>query len=123
MPLAEKTFENKVKKFLKSKGAWYVKYFANAYTPSGIPDILVCLNGYFIAIEVKAENGRVSELQKYNLNKIARSGGIGIILYPSGFDNFKNYIEKVILCNTHIPGLAVLRYASLNGTVLTFKNR
>ena len=118
----EKRFENKIKDFLKSKGAWYVKYFANAYTPSGIPDILVCLNGYFIAIEVKAENGKPSELQTYNLNKIARAGGIGILIYPSGFDNFKNYIEKVILCDTPIQGLAVLRYASLNGTCITFKN-
>ena len=118
----EKLFEEKIKKFLKSKGAWYVKYFANAYTPSGIPDLLVCLNGYFIAIEVKAENGKPSDLQLYNLNKIARAGGIGILLYPSGFNNFKNYIEKVILCNTPIQGLAVLRYASLNGTCITFKN-
>lgn len=118
----EKLFENKLKKYLKSKGAWYVKFFANAYTPSGIPDILVSLNGYFIAIEVKAENGKPSELQTYNLKKIARSGGIGILLYPSGFDNFKNYIEKVILCDTPIQGLAVLRYASLNGTCITFKN-
>ena len=118
----EKTFENKIKKYLKSKGAWYVKFFANAYTPSGIPDILVCLDGRFIAIEVKAENGEPSDLQEYNLKKIARAGGIGILLYPSGFDNFKNYIEKVILCNTHIPGLAVLRYASSNGTCITFKN-
>ena len=118
----EKLFEEKIKKFLKSKGAWYVKYFANAYTPSGIPDLLVCLNGYFIALEVKAENGKPSDLQLYNLNKIARAGGIGILLYPSGFNNFKNYIEKVILCNTHIPGLAVLRYASINGCSITFKN-
>ena len=118
----EKLFENKIKKFLKSKGAWYVKFFANAYTPSGIPDLLVSLNGYFIAIEVKAENGKPSELQTYNLKKIARSGGIGILLYPSVFNNFKNYIEKVILCNTHIPGLAVLRYASINGCSITFKN-
>lgn len=119
---AEKLFENKIKKFLKSKGAWYVKFFANAYTPSGIPDILTCLNGYFIGIEVKAENGIVTELQSQNLKKIARSGGIGILLYPSGFDNFKNYIEKVILCDTPIQGLAVLRYASINGTCITFKN-
>ena len=117
----EKKFENKLKKYLDSKGAWYVKYFANAYTPSGIPDILVSLNGYFIAIEVKAENGKPSDLQLYNLNKIAKSGGIGILLYPSGFKDFKNYIEKVILCNTHIQGLAVLRYATINGCYIIFK--
>ena len=118
----EKRFENKIKDYLDSIGGYYIKHFANAYTKSGIPDLICCVNGYSIWIEVKAENGKPSELQNYNLKKIARSGGIGILLYPSGFDNFKNYIEKVILCNTHIQGLAVLRYASINGCSITFKN-
>lgn len=33
----EKNFENRIKKYLESKGAWFVKFFANAYTSSGIP--------------------------------------------------------------------------------------
>ena len=38
---AEKNFENKVKKFLKDKGAWVLKYWGGAaYTKSGIPDLL-----------------------------------------------------------------------------------
>ena len=118
----EKLFEEKVKKYITSIGGYYIKHFANAYTKSGIPDIISCINGYSIWIEVKAENGKPSELQLYNLKKIARSGGIGILLYPSGFDKFKIFIEKVILCDTHTQGLAVLKYASLNGTCITFKN-
>ncbi len=40
---AEKNFENKVKAFLKDKGAWVLKYWGGAaYTKSGIPDLLVC---------------------------------------------------------------------------------
>lgn len=60
---AEKTFENKVKAFLESVGAWHVKFFANRMTRVGVPDILACVNGYFVAIEVKAQNGKPSELQ------------------------------------------------------------
>lgn len=45
---AEKNFENKVKKFLKDKGAWVLKYWGGAaYTKSGIPDLLVCFKGWF----------------------------------------------------------------------------
>lgn len=88
----EKTFENKVKKFLEANGAWYVKFFANSYTKSGIPDILTCVNGYFVGIEVKAQNGKPSELQLYNVRKIREAGGFAIILYPSGFSEFKQFI-------------------------------
>lgn len=34
---SEKLFENKIKKYLKDNNCWYVKYFANRMTKSGIP--------------------------------------------------------------------------------------
>lgn len=91
----EKTFENKVKKYIEEQGGWQVKFFANSFTRVGIPDILACVNGYFIAIEVKAENGKPSELQLHQCKKIRKAGGFSFILYPSGFDTFKNFIFKI----------------------------
>lgn len=88
----EKTFENKVKKFLEENGAWFVKFFANSFTKAGIPDILACVNGYFVGVEVKAQNGKPSELQLYNVEKIREAGGFAIVLYPSGFEKFKQFI-------------------------------
>lgn len=65
---AEKNFETKIKKFLETKSAWFLKYWGGAaYTKSGIPDLLVCLNGHFLGIEVKAANGKPSPLQIHNL--------------------------------------------------------
>ena len=93
---AEKNFENRIKKFLEDEGCWFVKFFANAYTKSGIPDILCCCNGYFVAVEVKAPNGKPSELQKRNINEINWSSGLGIVLYPDQFDEFKRLIECLI---------------------------
>lgn len=69
-----------------------MKYFANSFTKSGIPDILACVNGYFVGIEVKAQNGKPSELQLYNVRKIREAGGFAMILYPSGFEKFKKFI-------------------------------
>lgn len=93
---AEKQFENKIKAFLKSKGAWLIKYWAGAqFTKSGIPDLLICYKGHFIAVEVKAENGHPSELQLYNVKKIKEAGGHAFILYPNGFDDFKKFIESL----------------------------
>lgn len=93
---AEKTFENKVKKFLESQGAWFIKYWAGAqFTKSGIPDILACVNGYFVGIEVKAQSGKPSELQLYNVKKIREAGGFAMVLYPSAFDRFKRFITDL----------------------------
>lgn len=92
---AEKTFENKIKKYLTEYGIWHVKYFANGFTKSGIPDILACCNGHFLAIEVKAENGKPSELQLYHIDKIKQAGGYAVVVKPSQFEELKQLIEEL----------------------------
>lgn len=92
----EKNFENRIKAYLDSKSCWYVKYFANGFTKKGIPDLLACVNGRFVAIEVKASKGKASELQKHEISKIHDAGGIAMILYPSEFDAFKLIVEELL---------------------------
>ena len=92
----EKTFENKIKKFLEAEGAWFIKYWAGSqFTKAGVPDILACVNGYFVGIEVKAQQGRPSELQLYNIEKIRNAGGFALVLYPSAFPKFKEFIKNL----------------------------
>lgn len=89
----EKHFENKIKGFLKEQGSWFIKYWAGSqFTKNGIPDILSCIDGHFVAIEVKAQNGKPSELQLYTINKIREAGGFAFVLYPSGYEEFKKFI-------------------------------
>ena len=92
----EKNFENKIKTYLKNNGCWYVKYFANRMTKSGVPDILACVNGYFVAIEVKADKGKPSELQYWNREKIREAGGISLIVYPNQWEDLKLLIDDLI---------------------------
>lgn len=94
----EKNFENMVKKFLKEQGCWYIKYWGGAaYTKAGIPDLLVNVNGYFMAVELKAPNGKPSDLQLYNLRKITKGNGIAILLYPKDFEKFKEFVERILM--------------------------
>lgn len=89
----EKQFENRIKKFLKEQGCWYLKVWGGGqFTKSGIPDLLICCNGYFVAVEVKAENGKPSDLQLWNIGEIKKAGGIAMVLYPNQFEDFKNFI-------------------------------
>ena len=89
---AEKQFENKVKGFLKEHGCWILKTWSNGVQRSGVPDLLVCCKGYFVGIELKATNGKPSELQLYNLRKIEESGGFSWLLYPNGYDDFEDFV-------------------------------
>lgn len=91
----EKIYENKIKKMLKDNGAYFVKFFANSYTRAGVPDILACVNSYFVAIEVKAEDGKPSELQLYNIEQIRKAGGFAFVVYPSGFEHLSKIIKDL----------------------------
>lgn len=75
--LKEKAVENKIKKWLKDKNYWFFKVHGSMFQPSGIPDILACINGKFVAIEVKrTKGGIVSPLQKAQIEMIKKNGGI-----------------------------------------------
>jgi len=91
---SEKNFENKIKGFLKEHNSWFLKYWGGGqFTKSGVPDILACVNGFFVGIEVKAKNGKPSPLQIHNLESIDDSGGAGILLYPDDYEIFTNFVE------------------------------
>ena len=85
-----------MKKYLKRHGAWYVKYWGGgAYTKAGVPDLLVCCEGVFLGVELKAAKGRPSELQIHELHKIRDSGGLAILLYPDDLTTFQNLIHAI----------------------------
>lgn len=96
---AEKQFETKVKAFLNEKGCWILKTWSNGTQREGVPDLLICCKGLFIAIEVKAENGKPSKLQLWNIEQIRKAGGIAIVLYPDKFDEFKHMIDLLMSGN------------------------
>ena len=96
---SEKLFENKIKKYLKDRKCYYVKYFGCNYSTSGTPDILACVNGYFLAIEVKAQSGTPSELQLQKIAEIRASGGFAHVVYPSGWNKLKAIIDGLLIEN------------------------
>lgn len=101
----EKIFETRVKKYIEGKGGWQVKFFANKYTKVGVPDIISCINGYFVGIEVKADRGSPTELQLHTIKQIRDAGGFAFVLYPSGYEFFKEFVDdlKKDIFNTDIP--------------------
>lgn len=94
---SEKLYENKIKKYLKERGAYCVKYFGCNYSTAGTPDILACVKGYFLAIEVKAQEGQPSELQMAKIEQIRQAGGLAYVAYPSGWNKLKAVIDGLLI--------------------------
>lgn len=93
---SEKNFENQIKAYLKHYNCYYVKFFANGFTKRGVPDILACINGYFVGIEVKADAGKPSDLQIYNIEQIRKCGGYAWVVYPTGYPKLKQLIDRIL---------------------------
>lgn len=89
----EKRVERQITKYLDSLGAYYVKIHGSTYMPAGTADLLCCVNGSFVAIEVKKpKGGVVSELQKFKIKEVQNAGGIAFV--ANGLDVVKREFEK-----------------------------
>lgn len=66
---------------------WYQTYYNNyvilpeQYIKTGDPDMIICHNGFFIAIEFKLEYNKPTELQKFKLDFIKKSGGKSFVCF------------------------------------------
>ena len=70
-PMLEKDITNKILKYLKSLPECYCfKEHGGSYGSSGIPDIICCFHGLFLAFEVKTAKGKTTALQDINIRKI-----------------------------------------------------
>ena len=76
----------KVKALLKKYNIYHFMPATGGYGRSGIPDFICCAqgpkskHGYFLAIECKANGGRVTALQHRELENIKENGGISFIV-------------------------------------------
>ena len=59
---------------------YVVKYHGSMYGQAGVPDLLICLRGRFIAMEIKAPGGKVTPLQESNITQINNAGGAAYIV-------------------------------------------
>lgn len=91
----ERVVKDKVKKILEDAGAWFFFPAANGYGRSGIPDIVCCVGGKFLAIECKAGGLQPTALQARELDRIKAAGGIGIGINAETVDSLHVLIEQL----------------------------
>jgi Holliday junction resolvase len=78
----EAVIKDKVKAFLKAKGVWFFMPVSNGMGAMGVPDLICCANGRFVAIEVKAPGKRnnTTVLQDKQIMGIHQAGGVAVVV-------------------------------------------
>jgi Holliday junction resolvase len=74
--MLEKDITNAILRYLKTVPdcfAW--KQHGGQFGTAGLPDIICCINGRFVAFEVKTEKGKLTKLQESTLTKIRNAKG------------------------------------------------
>jgi hypothetical protein len=74
--MAEKDIVNTILRYLKSvPGCFAWKEHGGIYGTAGLPDVIACFRGIFIAFEVKTPIGKLTKLQEITLVRIREAKG------------------------------------------------
>jgi len=90
--MKEQDIVAKIQKYIKARGGYVVKTITS--NRAGVPDLLCCIEGRFLGIEVKAPGGKVSALQLANIAMIEAAGGLGLVAYSAA--EVREYLEAYL---------------------------
>jgi len=83
----------KIRPYLESLGARVIKYHGSAMNEAGVSDLLVCLKGQFIALEIKMEGKKPRPNQIAFIESIIKAGGKAGVVYS---DTWREDVERLI---------------------------
>lgn len=90
----EKNLETKIKDFLKEKKIYHFKTKGGIYGTIGLPDLIICINGKFVGLELKSKTGKARLQQYKNGAKITENKGIFAII--NDYDKFLELYNDLI---------------------------
>lgn len=91
----EKKVKDKVVAILKQEGAYYFFPATHGFGRSGVPDVVACVNGYFLGIECKAGKNKPTALQIREIENIRHAGGVAVVVNEENWDMLTELVRKV----------------------------
>lgn len=91
----EKRVKDKVVGILKDEGAYYFFPATHGYGRSGVPDIVACVNGRFLAIECKAGTNKPTALQVREIESIRKAGGVAVVANEENWDEVRPLVREM----------------------------
>jgi Holliday junction resolvase len=93
------TPEGKVKarvvNVLKMHNVYYFFPATYGMGRSGVPDIICCVDGNFLAIECKAGKGKTTALQDVEIESIRRAGGTALVVNEFNVGAVSEFIRLI----------------------------
>jgi Holliday junction resolvase len=86
----------KVRKLLDELRIYYFFPATHGYGRSGVPDIIGCFMGLFVAIECKAGKGKLTVLQEREIAAIVAAGGFTFVAREDNIDELKGLLTCLI---------------------------
>lgn len=91
----EQDIQTSIMNYIKSIGGLPVKFNnMGIYATAGVSDILACIKGKFVAIEVKKPGGKPSALQLSFINAINSLGGIAF--WTDNLEDVKDKLKELL---------------------------
>jgi len=91
------TPESRVKKqcvaLLNAHKVYYFFPVASGYGRVGIPDIIACCDGHFLAIECKAGKNKPTALQEAEMLKIRTAGGTTLVINEDNINELQGWLD------------------------------
>lgn len=82
------------RKGIPGVGGWWLNFHGGSvYMPRGIPDIIGCYKGRFVAFEVKKPGEKPRKIQDYTLRILRDAGAVTGVVY--GVDDVKSIMERI----------------------------
>ena len=94
MTKPEKKLQDKCIRYLKENGIYYLNLYGDGFSGKGKPDLLACINGRFVAFELKVGENDLQDDQRIHRNRIQKSGGWHYAPYT--LEEFKNIVEVLL---------------------------
>lgn len=84
----------KLYKILKEWGVYYFSPQTGGYGKSGVPDIICCYKGRFLAIECKAGKNKPTPLQEAEIEKIRSAQGVAMVINEDNIDLLEQILKE-----------------------------
>lgn len=91
----EKMVKKKVEAILKDAGVYYFFPATHGFGRSGVPDIIACVGGKFLAIECKAGNNKPTLLQVRELERVRAAGGVAVVVNEENLELLGPLVRKM----------------------------
>jgi Holliday junction resolvase len=94
----EKRVKDKVVAAMKAEDVYYFFPATHGFGRSGVPDVIACVNGCFLAVECKAGKNKPTPLQVREIEAIRRANGIAVVVNEENWDMVPDMLRRLKVC-------------------------